>query len=177
MDHSYPLTRIITIFLDRTPGKPIAPHIREFMRYVLSRDAQRAVLEKGGGYLPILAPEAVRELKKLENLVRCRENRTWHHCSSRPRYRTVRSSCGGTGGSPTHSSRSAAAGSRRTSTGADLGCGRSGASTFPRAAAVRVGTRHRVTEGNDLPNGPEESFSGQRLTSSEHHCVHVSAAA
>jgi len=67
MDHSYPLTRIITIFLDRTPGKPIAPHIREFMRYVLSRDAQRAVLEKGGGYLPILAPEAAGEVRKLEN--------------------------------------------------------------------------------------------------------------
>ena len=69
MDHSYPLTRIITIFLDRTPGKPIAPHIREFMRYVLSRDAQRAVLEKGGGYLPILAPEAAGEVRKLESSV------------------------------------------------------------------------------------------------------------
>jgi phosphate transport system substrate-binding protein len=67
MDHSYPLTRIITIFLDRAPGKPVAPHIREFMRYVLSRDAQQAILDKGGGYLPILAPEAARELRKLEN--------------------------------------------------------------------------------------------------------------
>ena len=67
MDHSYPLTRIITMFLDRAPGKPLAPHIREFMRYVLSRDAQQAVLDKGGGYLPILAPEAAKELKKLED--------------------------------------------------------------------------------------------------------------
>ena len=67
MDHSYPLTRIITMFLDRAPGKPLAPHIREFMRYILSRDAQQAVLDKGGGYLPILAPDAAKELKKLEN--------------------------------------------------------------------------------------------------------------
>lgn len=67
MDHSYPLTRIITMFLDRAPGKPIAPHIREFMRYILSREAQQAVLDKGGGYLPILAPQAAHELKKLEN--------------------------------------------------------------------------------------------------------------
>ena len=67
MDHSYPLTRIITMFLDRAPGKPLAPALREFMRYILSRDAQQAVLDKGGGYLPILAPQAAAELKKLEN--------------------------------------------------------------------------------------------------------------
>jgi phosphate transport system substrate-binding protein len=67
MDHSYPLTRIITLFIDRPPGKPVAPRIREFVRYILSRDAQQAVLREGGGYLPILAPDATRELKKLEN--------------------------------------------------------------------------------------------------------------
>jgi len=67
MDHSYPLTRIITMFVDRAPGKPMAPQLREFLRYILSYDAQEAVLRTGGGYLPILAPEAVKELKKLEN--------------------------------------------------------------------------------------------------------------
>lgn len=67
MNHSYPLARIITMFLDRAPGKPIAPHTREFVRYILSREAQQAVLREGGGYLPILAPEAARELKKLED--------------------------------------------------------------------------------------------------------------
>jgi phosphate transport system substrate-binding protein len=67
MDHSYPLTRIITLFIDRAPGKPVAPPIREFVRYILSRDAQQAVLREGGGYLPILAPDAARELRKLES--------------------------------------------------------------------------------------------------------------
>ena len=67
MDHSYPLTRIITMFLDRAPRKPLAPHIREFMRYVLSREAEETVLRVGGGYLPMLTPEARRELKKLED--------------------------------------------------------------------------------------------------------------
>ncbi len=66
MDHSYPLTRIITLFLDRPPGRPVPAHIREFVRYVLSRDGQRAVLEHGGGYLPILAPAAAREIHKLD---------------------------------------------------------------------------------------------------------------
>jgi phosphate transport system substrate-binding protein len=67
MDHSYPLTRVITMFVDRAPGKPMAPQLREFLRYILSYDAQEAVLREGGGYLPILAPEAARELKRLEN--------------------------------------------------------------------------------------------------------------
>lgn len=67
LDHSYPLIRIITMFLDRVPGKPVAPQLREFIRYVLSRDAQEAVLRYGGGYLPLPAPIAARELKKLEN--------------------------------------------------------------------------------------------------------------
>lgn len=67
MDHSYPLTRIITMFLDRPPGKPVAPRLKEFVRYVLSREGQEAVLRDGGGYLPVLAPVAERELKKLEN--------------------------------------------------------------------------------------------------------------
>jgi len=67
MDHSYPLTRIITMFVDRAPGKPMAPQVREFLHYILSYDAQEAVLREGGGYLPILAPEAAREFKKLEN--------------------------------------------------------------------------------------------------------------
>jgi phosphate transport system substrate-binding protein len=67
MDHSYPLTRIITLFLDRPPGQPVQPHIREFVRYILSHDGQQAVLQEGGGYLPILAPAAARELRKLEN--------------------------------------------------------------------------------------------------------------
>ncbi|WP_144006752.1 PstS family phosphate ABC transporter substrate-binding protein [Pelomonas sp. KK5] len=66
MDHSYPLTRIISMFVDQAPGKPLPPHIREFIRYILSRDAQQAVLRDGGGYLPVLAPAAALELKKLE---------------------------------------------------------------------------------------------------------------
>ena len=66
MDHSYPLTRIITLFLDRPPGQPVQPHVGEFVRYMLSREGQQAVLQGGGGYLPVLAPEAARQLQELE---------------------------------------------------------------------------------------------------------------
>jgi phosphate transport system substrate-binding protein len=65
MDHSYPLTRMVTMFLNRPPGKPVDPKLREFLRYVLSRQGQQAVLRDGHGYLPILAPSAARELEKL----------------------------------------------------------------------------------------------------------------
>jgi len=65
MDHSYPLTRMVTIFLNRPPGKPVDPKLREFLRYVLSRQGQQAVMRYGRGYLPILAPAAARQLEKL----------------------------------------------------------------------------------------------------------------
>lgn len=65
MDHSYPLTRMVTMFFNRQPGKPVDPKLREFLRYVLSRQGQQAVLREGRGYLPILAPAAARELEKI----------------------------------------------------------------------------------------------------------------
>jgi phosphate transport system substrate-binding protein len=64
--HSYPLTRMITMFLNRAPGQPVDPKLKEFLRYVLSREGQEAVIREGGGYLPIVAPAAETELKKLE---------------------------------------------------------------------------------------------------------------
>jgi phosphate transport system substrate-binding protein len=66
MDHSYPLTRLVTMFLNRPPDKAVDPKLREFLRYVLSRQGQEAVLRYGRGYLPILAPSAARQLQKLD---------------------------------------------------------------------------------------------------------------
>ena len=65
MDQSYPLTRMVTMFLNRPPGKPVDPKLREFLRYVLSRQGQEAVLRDGRGYLPIPAPAAAQALEKL----------------------------------------------------------------------------------------------------------------
>lgn len=66
LDHSYPLTRMITMYFNRPPGQKPDPKLEEFYRYILSRQGQEAVLEKGGGYLPMLAPFARHELDKLE---------------------------------------------------------------------------------------------------------------
>jgi phosphate transport system substrate-binding protein len=65
--HAYPLTRMVTMFMNRAPGQPADPKLKEFLRYVLSREGQQAVVRKGHGYLPMLAPFAAAEQKKLED--------------------------------------------------------------------------------------------------------------
>jgi phosphate transport system substrate-binding protein len=47
-DHSYALTRSITAYIDRAPGKPADPRVEAFLRYVLSPEGQQAVIEDGG---------------------------------------------------------------------------------------------------------------------------------
>jgi phosphate transport system substrate-binding protein len=64
-DRTYPLVRSIYFFLNRAPGKPLDPKLKEFLRYILSREGQETVV-RNGSYLP-LPPAVVREqLSKLE---------------------------------------------------------------------------------------------------------------
>jgi ABC-type phosphate transport system substrate-binding protein len=60
----YPLSRYMYIRLERTPGKPLAPAVREFLRYILSREGQEPILYSG--YFPLTAKEAREELAKLD---------------------------------------------------------------------------------------------------------------
>ena len=63
-NRAYPLTRSIFVFLNREPGKPFDPKLREFLRYILSREGQQDLVQQGE-YLP-LTPEIIREqLQKL----------------------------------------------------------------------------------------------------------------
>lgn len=62
---TYPLTRSIYIYLNRPPGKPLDSKSKEFLRYILSREAQEAV-ERAGKYLPLTAEVVREQLKKLE---------------------------------------------------------------------------------------------------------------
>jgi len=60
----YPLVRFTYIFINRAPGKPVDPNVREFLRVVLSRQGQDVV--KRSVFLP-LPPEVVQEeLAKLD---------------------------------------------------------------------------------------------------------------
>jgi phosphate transport system substrate-binding protein len=60
----YPLTRIIPAFIDRVPGEPLDPKLREFLRYLLSRGGQRALLTQSD-YLPLGADAIRAQLERL----------------------------------------------------------------------------------------------------------------
>ncbi len=55
----YPLSRLIYLNLDKTPGKPLNPAIEEFLRFILSREGQQAVLDQRI-YIPLREEQAAR---------------------------------------------------------------------------------------------------------------------
>ncbi len=60
----YPLARFLYVYINRAPGKPLDPLIREFVKFVVSREGQQVVLKDG--YFPITARSAREELAKVE---------------------------------------------------------------------------------------------------------------
>ncbi|MFI5356644.1 MAG: PstS family phosphate ABC transporter substrate-binding protein [Opitutales bacterium] len=64
-DHRYPLYDRMYFYLDRQPGHALDPRLREFMRYVLSRDAQ-ALVARDTTMLPLTAEMVRVERNKLE---------------------------------------------------------------------------------------------------------------
>lgn len=64
-DRTYPLVRSIYIFLNRAPGKPLDPKLREFLRYILSREGQETVA-RNGSYLPLTPAVVSEQLRKLD---------------------------------------------------------------------------------------------------------------
>ena len=65
VERQYPLTRTIPAVVDRAPGKPLDPKLREFLRFLLSREGQE-VVNQDGRYLPLTAEFAAAQLKKLD---------------------------------------------------------------------------------------------------------------
>lgn len=63
--HTYPLLRTVAVALDRPPGAPIAPRVKEFLRFVLSGEGQRIVVSDGA-YLPLSAASAREQLERLQ---------------------------------------------------------------------------------------------------------------
>jgi phosphate transport system substrate-binding protein len=64
-DRSYPLVRDIHIYLNRAPGRALEPKLKDFLRYVLSREGQQTVATNGN-YLPLTAQLAREQLQKLQ---------------------------------------------------------------------------------------------------------------
>jgi len=63
-ERSYPLVRNIYFYLNRKPGAPLDPRLREFIRFVLSREGQD-IMQKADKYLPLPPQAARQELEKL----------------------------------------------------------------------------------------------------------------
>lgn len=62
--HKYPLSRYVYIYVNRPPGKPLEPKIKEFLKLVLSREGQDVVAREGV-YIPLTPATVAEELKKL----------------------------------------------------------------------------------------------------------------
>ncbi|MDD3180568.1 MAG: substrate-binding domain-containing protein [Opitutaceae bacterium] len=64
-NRTYPLVTGLYLYLNRPPGQPLPPRLKEFLTYILSREGQQAVVDDGM-YIP-LTPELAREqLQKID---------------------------------------------------------------------------------------------------------------
>ncbi len=60
----YPLSRFLYIYVNKAPGKPLDPLVKEYLKLILSREGQEVVVNDG--YLPLSAALVAEELKKLD---------------------------------------------------------------------------------------------------------------
>ncbi len=63
---TYPITRFTNVVINRAPGQPVDPTIKEFLRYILSREGMEAVV-RDGAYLPLTEALIEEQLRKLES--------------------------------------------------------------------------------------------------------------
>jgi phosphate transport system substrate-binding protein len=64
-DRTYPMYGDNYWYLNREPGKPVDPKVKEYLRYVLSREGEQDLLDNGR-LLPLPAAVAEEQLRKLE---------------------------------------------------------------------------------------------------------------
>jgi phosphate transport system substrate-binding protein len=61
----YPLAQQVKLYINRAPGQPIDPKVKEYLRYVLSQEGQEDIA-RDGGYFPLSPELAAQERRKLE---------------------------------------------------------------------------------------------------------------
>ena len=64
-NRSYPLTRDAYIYVNKPPGRPLDPGVREFLRFVLSRQGQEIIASQGI-YSPLPESYIEQQLQKLD---------------------------------------------------------------------------------------------------------------
>jgi phosphate transport system substrate-binding protein len=64
-NRTYPLYDTVYLYANGSPDKPMDPKVKEFLRFVLSREGQEAIA-KDGKYLPLTKEAVDEQLKKLQ---------------------------------------------------------------------------------------------------------------
>ncbi len=64
MNGSYPLWRHLLIYVNKTPNKPLDPLVKEFLRFIYSKEGQMVVIKDG--FFPLAQATMENELKKLD---------------------------------------------------------------------------------------------------------------
>jgi len=64
-NRTYPMLLEVYFYLDRVPGQAVDPKLKEFLRFVLSRQGQEAIA-RDGKFLPLTKEAVEEQLRKLE---------------------------------------------------------------------------------------------------------------
>lgn len=64
IDGSYPLGRFLNLYINKAPNKPLDPMVKEFCKYIFSKEGQEIVIKDG--YMPVPYEVVKEELKKLK---------------------------------------------------------------------------------------------------------------
>ncbi|MDD3180522.1 MAG: substrate-binding domain-containing protein [Opitutaceae bacterium] len=64
-DRTYPLHGESYMYINRKPGQPVDPKVKEFLHYILSREGQNEV-QRDGKFLPLIGSMVQEQRKKLE---------------------------------------------------------------------------------------------------------------
>ena len=62
--NKYPLARFLYVYINKAPGKPLDPLVKEFVRLMFSKEGQEVVIKDG--YYPVTAAIATDELSKVK---------------------------------------------------------------------------------------------------------------
>jgi phosphate transport system substrate-binding protein len=72
VEHAYagnfPLARFLYVYINKTPGKPLDPLTREFVKLMTSKEGQEVVIKDG--YFPIPASTAQEEVAKVQEMAK-----------------------------------------------------------------------------------------------------------
>ncbi len=64
MEGTYPLWRHLYLYVNKAPNKPLDPLVKEFLKFVYSREGQQVVVKDG--FYPLSPAMGEKEMKKLE---------------------------------------------------------------------------------------------------------------